>query len=93
PQPYKKGLVPATSQLRPHCLARERLKLWYPTKTRVATGPDGKFLAITEADLERVLTVMNLSWAVGTRECYGAGLLVFHVFCDERSVPEEQRCP
>ncbi|KAG2066147.1 hypothetical protein BDR04DRAFT_1130127 [Suillus decipiens] len=33
---------------------------------------------------------MNLSWAVGTRECYGAGLLVFHIFCDERSISEDQ---
>ncbi|KAG2060439.1 hypothetical protein BDR06DRAFT_1053562 [Suillus hirtellus] len=62
-------------------------------KTRVATGPDGKFLMITEEDLERVLTVMNLSWAAGTRECYGVGLLIFHIFCDERSVPEDQCCP
>ncbi|KAG1860251.1 hypothetical protein DFJ58DRAFT_657971 [Suillus subalutaceus] len=27
------------------------------------------------------------------RECYGAGLLVFHVFCDERAIPEDQHCP
>ncbi|KAG2740419.1 hypothetical protein P692DRAFT_20753281, partial [Suillus brevipes Sb2] len=81
------------SQLRPHCLARERLKLWFPSETRIARGADGRFLVIAEEDLQRVLTVMNLSWAPGMRECYGAGLLVFHVFCDERSVPEEQRCP
>ncbi|KAG1763210.1 hypothetical protein EV702DRAFT_1205776 [Suillus placidus] len=36
---------------------------------------------------------MSLAWAPGTRECYGAGLLVFHVFCDERNIPEEQHCP
>ncbi|KAG2060578.1 hypothetical protein BDR06DRAFT_847473, partial [Suillus hirtellus] len=81
------------SQLRPHCLAWDRLKLWFPLTTRVATGSDRKFLAITEDNLERVLVVMNLSWAVGTRECYGAGLLVFHVFCDKRRIPEDQHCP
>ncbi|KAG1897041.1 uncharacterized protein F5891DRAFT_912018, partial [Suillus fuscotomentosus] len=26
------------------------------------------------------------------RECYGAGLLPFHIFCDERAIPEAQRC-
>jgi len=54
---------------------------------------DGNSLAISEEDLQRVLTVMNMSWAPSMRECYGAGLLVFHVFCDERKVPEEQHCP
>lgn len=93
PLPYKAGLIPIPSVLRPHCLARERLRLWFPSESRIASGPNGKTLAISEEDLERVLMVMNLSWAVGTRECYGAGLLVFHVFCDERKVPEDQRCP
>lgn len=36
---------------------------------------------------------MNSSWAQGTRESYGAGLLVFHVFCDTRNIPEHERCP
>jgi hypothetical protein len=36
---------------------------------------------------------MNVSWANGTRECYGAGLLVYHVFCDTRNFPEDQRSP
>jgi hypothetical protein len=36
---------------------------------------------------------MNASWAQGTKESYGAGLLVFHVFCNTRSIPELQRCP
>jgi hypothetical protein len=29
----------------------------------------------------------------GVVETYGAGLLVFHVYCDAHSVPETQRCP
>ncbi|KIK36578.1 hypothetical protein CY34DRAFT_26291 [Suillus luteus UH-Slu-Lm8-n1] len=46
-----------------------------------------------DEDLQRVLTVMNASWAQGTKESYGAGLLVFHVFYDTQSIPELQRCP
>jgi hypothetical protein len=37
--------------------------------------------------------VINTSWQPTTRETYGAGLLVFHVFCDQRAIPELQRCP
>jgi len=36
---------------------------------------------------------MAASWAPGTRETYGAGLLVYQVFCDSRDIPESQRCP
>ncbi|KAG2121741.1 hypothetical protein DEU56DRAFT_746537 [Suillus clintonianus] len=93
PAPYKEGLVPATSVLRPHCLARDRLKLWRPVESRSLRNADGKILAITDEDLQRVLTVMNSAWTQSTRESYGAGLLVYHVFCDTRSVPELQRCP
>ncbi|KAG2052170.1 hypothetical protein BDR06DRAFT_990232 [Suillus hirtellus] len=28
-----------------------------------------------------------------TRETYGSGLLVFHVFCDSKAIPEAQRAP
>ncbi|KAG2051733.1 hypothetical protein BDR06DRAFT_983477 [Suillus hirtellus] len=38
-----------------------------------------------DKDLERVMS--------GMRECYRASLLVFHIFCDIRIVPEEQHCP
>ncbi|KAG1845249.1 hypothetical protein C8R48DRAFT_817347, partial [Suillus tomentosus] len=93
PPPYKAGLTPMASSLRPHCLARDRLKLWRPIESRSFRSTDGSMLAITDEDLERVLTVMNSSWSQGTRESYGAGLLVFHVFCDARSIPEHERCP
>ena len=36
---------------------------------------------VSESDLERILDVINMSWAKGTREGYGAGLLVYHIFC------------
>ncbi|KDQ49950.1 hypothetical protein JAAARDRAFT_712696, partial [Jaapia argillacea MUCL 33604] len=87
--PYRRGLVPQISDLRPHCLARDRLRLWLPVHSRAIQ--DG--LNITEADLDRILAVITVSWAHGTRETYGAGLLVFHVFCDMREISEELRCP
>ncbi|KDQ50950.1 hypothetical protein JAAARDRAFT_89117, partial [Jaapia argillacea MUCL 33604] len=75
--------------LRPHCLARDRLRLWLPIGARAAQNG----LNITDADLDRILAVITVSWAQGTRETYGAGLLIFHVFCDIRGIAEELRCP
>ncbi|KAG2058091.1 DNA breaking-rejoining enzyme [Suillus hirtellus] len=85
-QPYKAGLVPKNSPLHPHCSARDRLKCWVPVQTRSSRDTNGRIL-------KRVLMVINQSWAQGMRECYRAGLLVYHVFCDVHAIPEEQHCP
>ena len=37
--------------------------------------------------------MINVSWARGTRDIYGAGLLVYHVFCDLHNIVEEDRSP
>jgi hypothetical protein len=36
---------------------------------------------------------MGSSWAQTTKETYGAGLLVCHIYCDSLKIPEEHRCP
>ncbi|KAF8812882.1 hypothetical protein BYT27DRAFT_7220759 [Phlegmacium glaucopus] len=79
------NLTPLVSELRPHCSACDQLR-----STLLA---DGLGLEITDADLDRLVNVINTSWQPTTREMYGAGLLVFHVFCDQRAVPEPLRCP
>jgi hypothetical protein len=48
---------------------------------------------LSPGELERVYNVMSNAWAESTRESYSAGILVYHVFCDARSIPEEQRAP
>ena len=48
---------------------------------------------MSDSDLERVLDVINVSWATGTGDAYEAGLLVYHVFCDSHNMPEEERGP
>ena len=90
PHKYSANLTPKISDLRPHCSARDRLRLWKPTFIR---SPDDLKVEITDEDLDRLITVINSSWQPATRETYGAGLLVFHVFCDLRLIPEESRCP
>lgn len=46
-----------------------------------------------DSDIDRIITVLAHSHAPSTRETYGSGLLIFHVFCDTRAIPEVQRCP
>lgn len=48
---------------------------------------------VLELDLERILDVINVSWAQGTRNVYGASLLVYHIFCDLHSIPKKESGP
>ena len=50
-------------------------------------------IEVSETDLERILDVINVSWAKGTRNTYGVGLLVYHVFCNLCHILEEDRSP
>lgn len=93
PGAYRSNLTPLLSPLRPHCLARERLRLWKPVISRTANDTQGKHLSLSEADLTRVMDVMAHAWTESTHETYGTGLLIFHVFCDRKGIPEPQRAP
>ncbi|KIJ05117.1 hypothetical protein PAXINDRAFT_21600 [Paxillus involutus ATCC 200175] len=44
-------------------------------------------------EAQRVLDVIGASWAESTKELYGTGLLVFHVYCDIHDVPDAQWAP
>lgn len=95
PAPYRAGLTPLPSPLRPHCLAREQLRLWTPIPSRNTTDRSRHPLHLPEAELAQILDFMSRAWEEGTRESYGTGLLIYHVFCDQRVplVPEFQRAP
>ncbi|KAF8549244.1 hypothetical protein OG21DRAFT_1478933 [Imleria badia] len=43
--------------------------------------------------LDRILEVIGTSWADSTKELYGTGLLIFHVYCDIHNIAEVERCP
>ncbi|KAF7972292.1 hypothetical protein HWV62_18546 [Athelia sp. TMB] len=88
PKVYQPGLTPTCSALRPHCLTRDCLQKWLPLAKHQSAAPD-----IPEADFERILAVLVASYATGTCETYGAGLLIYHVFCDQRTIHEAKRCP
>lgn len=92
-RPYLPTLTLNPSTLRPHCLVRDRLKLWLPASSRIVKDHAGHSIPLSDDDLNQILTVIGYSLAGGTRESYGSGLLVFHVFCDARQIPEHQRGP
>lgn len=48
---------------------------------------------LADDDLERILAVIVASYATSTRETYGSGLLIYHIFCDSRVIAEPERCP
>ena len=90
PAPYLQHLTPTPSPLRPHCLARDRLRQWTPAS--LPTEPVSA-AGLNVAERERVKETMLHAWEENTRVAYGAGLLMWHCFCDDKRVPEEDRAP
>jgi hypothetical protein len=93
PRPYHPSLTPNPSPLRPHCKARDRLRLWLPSVNTSPSSSTHAAIEITEERLDRVLDVIEASWTERTKETYGSGLLVFQVYCDLNIIPEHLRCP
>ena len=96
PHPYHPSLTPVLSPLHPHCQAKDHLCLWLP----IAKSPQGVAVEtahgismISEQWLNHILDVIAASWTEKTKEIYGAGLLVFHVYCDIHHITEALRCP
>ncbi|KAJ7449617.1 hypothetical protein FB451DRAFT_1287469 [Mycena latifolia] len=93
PTRYPANLTPLHSPQRPHVLAGDRLRLWIPWHARNTLDGNGQPVNVSPDDLERIKDVMQEAWGEGTRDTYGSGLLVWHVFHDKRGTPEPQRAP
>src|SRR5882762_8597752 len=91
PLPYPTNLTPNESPLRPHCLAKDRLKLWHPLNTRSAVDAQGRPVPLSLQDLEQIGGVTLNSLQPATQASYSSGLLTFHVFCDQKKIPEDLR--
>ena len=79
--------------MRPHCLAKDRLRLWRPSKARVPADAQGKPFPLSLRDLEQIGGVSLNALQPTTQATYGAGLLTFRVFCDQKGIPEDLRAP
>lgn len=84
PALYPQRLTPIPLCLRPHCLAKDRLRSWTPATPRSTGGP-----RISDAEYERVKDTMLHIWEEETCVYYGAGLLMWHCFFATR----ERRAP
>lgn len=91
PSPYPKNLALTPSILRPHCMAKDRLHEWLPLNVQRQDAQSRDSLPLD--DQRRVAEVMMRAWEEDTRETYGSGLLVYHVFCDSKGTPEAERAP
>ena len=54
---------------------------------------NGRPTNLAEGDLTRIGEVLRETFAPTTRNTYGTGLLIFHVFCDNKGIEEEHRAP
>ena len=93
PLPYPSNLTPDPSPLRPHCPARDRLRLWRPAVTRNTLDTQGRPTTLCQQDLELIEGVSLNSLQPATQAAYGSGLLAFHVFCDRKGISEDLRAP
>ncbi|KAG2757626.1 hypothetical protein P692DRAFT_20674364, partial [Suillus brevipes Sb2] len=84
---YPSNLTPRESALRPHCAAKDRIRLWLPI------GESSSPLTHPSADVQRIQDVMIHAWASSTREAYGSGILAFHVYCDSKDIDDNLRAP
>ena len=90
PAHYAKDLCPFPSPRRPHVLASERLQRWLPLHGRESATDMSN---LTPDDVRQIAIVMGKSWEESTLAAYGSGLLNFHVYCDQKGIPEEERAP
>ncbi|KAH9031520.1 hypothetical protein EDB85DRAFT_2146081 [Lactarius pseudohatsudake] len=90
PAPYPPSLTPLPSRRHPHCVARDRLRMWLPIPTQL-TPADAA--ALSPAEQERIKDTMVHAWEEDTREAYSSGLLLWHVYCDDKGTSELARAP
>ena len=60
---------------------------------RVPAPRQTNALGLSKAEQDRVKETMTHAWEEDTRVSYGAGLLMWHCFCDAKGVPELGRAP
>ncbi|KIK75772.1 hypothetical protein PAXRUDRAFT_171772 [Paxillus rubicundulus Ve08.2h10] len=89
---YPTDLTPLPSLLQPACTARDCLQRWLhappPTHNHQSSSS-----TLQQSDTTRIKDVMAHTWAESTRESYSSGLLVFHIFCNAKSIPNCDHAP
>ncbi|KIK73782.1 hypothetical protein PAXRUDRAFT_57753, partial [Paxillus rubicundulus Ve08.2h10] len=89
---YTADLNPLPSLLQPTCTARDRLQRWLPAPPSTHNH-QSSLATLQESDMTRIKDIMAHTWAESTRKSYGSGLLVSHVFCNVKSIPDCNHAP
>ncbi|KIK77998.1 hypothetical protein PAXRUDRAFT_86127, partial [Paxillus rubicundulus Ve08.2h10] len=89
---YPADLTPLPSSLQPACTARDCLQKWQPAP-HATHDPHGSPTTFQEFNLNWIKDVIAHAWAESTKELYGSSLLVFHIFCDTKSIPDCDHAP
>ncbi|KIK35850.1 hypothetical protein CY34DRAFT_95399, partial [Suillus luteus UH-Slu-Lm8-n1] len=82
---YNPNLTPLPSAFRPQYPAKDGLYLWIPTFSHRSKDSQGRYLPICD--------VILYAFAESICKSYGSGLLVFHIFCDSKSISKNQHAP
>ncbi|GLB45920.1 hypothetical protein LshimejAT787_3800090 [Lyophyllum shimeji] len=69
----------------------EGAEKWY--EKMFATTADHRNANTPREDIDRVVTTLAQGYADGTKGSNGSGLLAWHVWCDGKDIPEDQRAP
>ncbi len=86
---FKVPLVPAPEGTRPDSVpVKDRLVCWRPFSSKREV--DSPF---SEEDIEQIVAVSFEVWAPSTAVLYHSGLTTYHLFCDEKGIPDRQRAP
>jgi hypothetical protein len=48
---------------------------------------------LTATNIQQISVIIGKAWEESMLAAYGSGLLNYHVFCDLKSIPEEERAP
>ncbi|KIK93799.1 hypothetical protein PAXRUDRAFT_144255, partial [Paxillus rubicundulus Ve08.2h10] len=77
----------------PACAARDCLQRWQPTLPTTVILCDDNQTTLHDSDLSQIEDVIVYAWAESTKVSYSFGLLVYHVFCDAKSIPDCDHAP
>ena len=88
---YAKDLYPIPSPRCPHVLASERLQRWIPLNSHESASDTTS--SLTPDNVCQIAIVMGKSWEESTLAAYGSESLNFHVYCDQKGIPEEEQAP
>ena len=87
PRPYAKGFAPIPSLLWPHVVTGDRIACWLPYSSATCSKN------ISREDEALISDISIADFADSILQMYGAGLLLYHLICDEKVIPECERAP